>query len=58
MDVWTKWLLGLTAAAVVGYIGLIYGSCALDPRCHLRACPHRKYSCGVIYDRNDAPPAR
>jgi hypothetical protein len=33
---------------VVGYFGVIYGSSALDPRCQLRACPNRKYTCGVI----------
>lgn len=56
MDTRTKWLLGATAFAVIGYIVLIYGSCALDPHCHLRSCSSVKYTCGVIYDRNDLPP--
>lgn len=58
MDALTKWLLGATALAVVGYFGLIYGGCVLDPRCHLRSCPNRRYTCGVIYDRDDVPRAR
>jgi hypothetical protein len=57
MDGRTKFLLGLAAFAVTGYIALIYGSCALDAHCHLRSC-HSKYSCGVVYDRDDAAPAR
>ncbi|WP_423963024.1 hypothetical protein [Bradyrhizobium sp.] len=55
MDIRTKWLLGATAFAVIGYFLLIYGGCALDARCHLRACPGRRYACGVVYDRNDVP---
>jgi hypothetical protein len=51
MDGYTKSLLGITAAAVIGYIALIYGGCALDTRCHLRHCPTQKYLCGVVYDR-------
>ena len=58
MDGWTKGLLGITAVAVTGYFTLIYGSCALDARCHLRNCPHTKYTCGVIYDRDDTAQAR
>ncbi len=54
MDLWTKSLLGITAVAVLGYFGIVYGSCALDPRCHLRACPHGRYTCGVIHDRDGA----
>jgi hypothetical protein len=50
MDGWTRFLLGITAVAVTGYIALIYGGCALDARCHLRSCPHAKYACGVMYD--------
>ncbi len=57
MDGWTRLLLGITAVAVTGYVALVYGSCALDARCHLRSCLH-KYTCGVIYDRDDAPPPR
>jgi hypothetical protein len=53
MDGWTKFLLGITALAVTGYIALIYGGCALDAHCHLRNC-HTKYVCGVVHDRNDA----
>ncbi len=58
MDLWTKWLLGLTAATVIGYFGVIYGGCALDSRCHLRPCPNRRYSCGVIYDGDRELPRR
>jgi len=57
MDGWTKFLLGITAFAVTGYIALIYGSCALDAHCHLRSCGGH-YICGVVYDRNDATQAR
>jgi hypothetical protein len=53
MDSWTKFLLGITAFAVIGYIALIYGGCTLDAHCHLRNC-HSKYVCGVVYDRDDA----
>ena len=53
MDGWTKFLLGITALAVTGYIALIYGGCALDAHCHLRNC-HTKYACGVVHDRDDA----
>jgi hypothetical protein len=56
MDGLTKWLLGITAVAVVSYVALVYGPCALDAHCHLRVC--HKYTCGVIYDRDDAQPAR
>jgi len=58
MDAWTRLLLGITAFAVIGYASVIYGSCAFDSRCHLRTCPHAKYSCGVIYDRDVATQAR
>ncbi|WP_201456087.1 hypothetical protein [Bradyrhizobium macuxiense] len=52
MDLWTRFLLGVTAVAVVGYFALIYGGCALDRRCHLRSCySHR--TCGVVYDKTD-----
>jgi len=57
MDGWTKLLLGITAAAVTCYIALIYGSCALEAHCHLRSCGGR-YSCGVVYDRNEEAQAR
>jgi hypothetical protein len=56
LDLRTKLLLGATALSVFGYIGLIYGSCALTPQCHLRSCG--RYICGVIYDLENAPPAR
>jgi len=45
----TNWLIGATAVAVIGYFGLIYGGCALDPRCHLQICYHQRI-CGVTYD--------
>ena len=52
MDLWTRFLLVVTAVAVVGYFALIYGGCALDQRCHLRSCySHR--TCGVVYDKTD-----
>jgi hypothetical protein len=43
---------------VIGYFGVIYGGCALDSRCHLRPCPNRRYSCGVIYDGDKELPRR
>jgi hypothetical protein len=55
MDLIDKWLLGAVAAAVIGYIGLIYGGCALDSRCHLRTCPNHRYTCGVTYEPDSAP---
>jgi len=58
MDRWTKLLIGATATAVIGYFALIYGSCALDTRCHLRSCLHGKYTCGVIYDGDEATGSR
>jgi hypothetical protein len=58
MDFRTRLLLTATAIAVVGYFGLIYGSCALDARCHLRRCPYGRNVCGVIYDGEGAPGAR
>jgi hypothetical protein len=58
MDGSTKWLLGITAFAVTGYFALIYGSCALDVRCHLRSCANGKSTCGVIYDQDDAARSR
>jgi hypothetical protein len=58
MDLRTKLLLGATAVAVIGYFGLIYGSCALDARCHQRPCPSGRNICGVIYDPGGAPRAR
>ncbi|MBR0964924.1 hypothetical protein JQ554_14615 [Bradyrhizobium diazoefficiens] len=47
MDLWTRLLLGMTAAAVLGYISLVYGSCASDPDCHFRLCAGRRSLCGV-----------
>ncbi|HZR86391.1 MAG TPA: hypothetical protein VFB02_06290 [Bradyrhizobium sp.] len=58
MDGWTRFLLGITAVAVTGYIALIYGGCALDAHCHLRSCPHSKYVCGVAYDADQTVQAR
>ncbi len=58
MDGWTKFLLGITAVAVTGYIALIYGGCALDAHCQLRSCAHSKYVCGVAYDADGAVQAR
>jgi hypothetical protein len=53
MDLWTKCLIGATAVAVLGYVAMIYGGCALDEHCHLRSCyAHR--TCGVVYD-TDTP---
>ncbi len=50
MDLTTRLLLGVTALAVLGYIGLVYGSCARDPDCHVRTCGRQV--CGVV--RNQA----
>ncbi|MDA9390719.1 hypothetical protein WN73_08415 [Bradyrhizobium sp. CCBAU 45394] len=47
MDLWTRLLLGVTAFAVLGYIGVVYGGCASDPDCHFRLCPGRHSLCGV-----------
>jgi hypothetical protein len=59
MDGWTKFLLGITALAVTGYVALIYGSCALDAHCHILTCSQaKKYVCGVAYDADDAAQAR
>jgi hypothetical protein len=55
MDFQTRLLLGVTAFAVIGYIALIYGGCALDEHCHLHFCG--RHVCGVIHDV-DTPPAR
>lgn len=51
MDHWTKWLLGATAVAVIGYVGLVYGGCARDPQCHFRTCYAGRQICGIVYDR-------
>jgi hypothetical protein len=56
MDLGTRFLLGITALAVIGYFVLIYGGCALDEHCHLRSCGGRRI-CGVIHDA-DGPLAR
>ena len=48
MDLWTKFLLGATAFALAGYVGLVYSGCALDPDCHFRTCYHKQL-CGVVY---------
>lgn len=47
MDLYTRLLLGVTALAVLGYIGLVYGSCASDPDCHFRLCAGGRAFCGV-----------
>ncbi|WLB55750.1 hypothetical protein AB7008_42195 [Bradyrhizobium sp. 521_C7_N1_3] len=47
MDLYTRLLLGVTALAVLGYIGLVYGSCAHDPDCHFRLCAGGRAFCGV-----------
>ncbi|WP_201724225.1 hypothetical protein [Bradyrhizobium centrolobii] len=49
MDLHTRLLLGITAFAVLGYIGLVYGGCALDPDCHFGRCPGQRAFCGVVY---------
>ncbi len=48
MDLWTKSLLGATAAALIGYIAIVYGGCALDAHCHLRKCANVRNTCGVV----------
>ncbi|MBR0718081.1 hypothetical protein [Bradyrhizobium liaoningense] len=48
MDAWTRFLLGATFVAVVGYVGLVYGGCALDPDCHFRSCGGGRSLCGVV----------
>jgi hypothetical protein len=58
MDLISKLLLGVIAAAVIGYTSLIYGGCALDSRCHLRSCPNHRYTCGVTYEPDGVPQAR
>jgi hypothetical protein len=57
-DLIAKWILGVTAVVVIGYLGLIYGGCALDSRCHLSSCPHHRYICGVTYQADGEPQAR
>jgi hypothetical protein len=57
MDLISKLLLGVIAAAVIGYTSLIYGGCALDSRCHLHSCYNGKI-CGVMYEGDSAPQAR
>ncbi|WP_156528389.1 hypothetical protein [Bradyrhizobium stylosanthis] len=47
MDLRTRLLLGLTAFAVLGYIGIVYGGCARDPDCHFRLCAGGRALCGV-----------
>lgn len=49
MDIWTRLLLGVTAFAVLGYIGIVYGGCAADPDCHFGPCPGRQAFCGVVH---------
>lgn len=58
MDLYTRFLLGLTALAVLGYIGAVYGGCAADPDCHFRSCAGGRSFCGVVYGHapeNKAP---
>ncbi|TWB49694.1 hypothetical protein [Bradyrhizobium sacchari] len=47
MHLTTRLLLGLTAFAVLGYIGFVYGGCALDPDCHFRLCAGGRSLCGI-----------
>ncbi|BAL74390.1 hypothetical protein [Bradyrhizobium cosmicum] len=47
MDRWTRLLLVVTAVAVLGYISMIYGSCAFDPDCHFRLCAGGRSLCGA-----------
>ncbi|MBR0785690.1 hypothetical protein [Bradyrhizobium iriomotense] len=47
MDLTTRLLLGVTAFAVLGYIGVVYGSCARDSDCHFRLCAGGRSLCGV-----------
>lgn len=49
MDLTTRLLLGVTALAVLGYIGLVYGGCAADPDCHFRLCPGGRSFCGTVH---------
>ena len=51
MDLTTRLLLGVTAFAVLGYIGFVYGGCAADPDCHFRLCPGRQSFCGIVHAR-------
>ncbi|WP_426613563.1 hypothetical protein [Bradyrhizobium sp. McL0616] len=51
MDLTTRFLLGLTAVAVLGYISFVYGSCASDLDCHFRSCAGGRQFCGVIHAR-------
>lgn len=53
MDLTTRLLLGVTALAVLGYFGFVYGGCAGDPDCHVRSCGRRL--CGVVYIHRSAP---
>jgi len=49
MDFRTRLLLGITAFAVLGYVGLFYGGCAADPACHFRPCAGGRAFCGVVH---------
>ena len=57
MDIRTRLLLGVTAVAVIGYIGLVYGRCASDPDCHFRSCAGGRQLCGVVYSHAQDRPA-
>ena len=57
MDIWTKGLLGATAIALLGYVAIVYGGCALDEHCHLRSCYGGRHACGVIYDKEPSTKA-
>ena len=48
MDFRTRLLLGITAFAVLGYVGLVYGGCAADPDCRFRPCAGGRAFCGVV----------
>lgn len=56
MDLYTRLLLGVTAFAVLGYIGLVYGGCALDPDCRFRPCPGQRSFCGVVHTQERQRP--
>jgi len=60
MDFHTRLLLGLAAVAVIGYVALIYGGCALDPQCHVHYCGNGSYGhglriCGLVCEGETVP---
>ncbi|MBH5399451.1 hypothetical protein HZZ13_16920 [Bradyrhizobium sp. CNPSo 4010] len=48
MDFITRLLLGITAFAVLGYTGFVYGGCAADPDCHFASVPAGACSVALI----------